>query len=133
MLFVTKNEQQTYELAAKIASGLVGGEIIVLEGELGAGKTTFAKGLAKALDIKEEVTSPTFILMKEYEGRLKLYHFDLYRIENEEELEEMGFKDFLYEGGVCVIEWNKFKNFPMPPIYINIERIDDNSRSIEIE
>lgn len=133
MLFETKNEQQTYELASKIATGLVGGEIIILEGQLGAGKTTFAKGLAKALGIKEEVTSPTFVLMKEYAGRLKLYHFDLYRIKNIDELEELGFKDYMYEGGVCVIEWNKFKNFPTPPIYVKIKRIDDNSRSFEIK
>lgn len=133
MLFITKNEEETYELASKIAAGLIGGEIIILEGELGAGKTTFTKGLAKALGVTEEITSPTFIMMKEYEGRLKLYHFDLYRIEDECELEELGFSDYMYNEGVCVIEWNKFKKFPVPPIHIKIEYIDENSRSFDVE
>lgn len=104
----------------------------MLEGELGAGKTTFTKGLAKALGVTDEVVSPTFIMMREYEGRLPLYHFDLYRISCEDELEELGLKEYLYGNGVCVIEWNKFTEFPKKPLIIKIKRIDDNSRSIEI-
>lgn len=134
MLFETKSPKETFKLAKNIASKLVGGEIIILEGELGAGKTTFTKGIAKALGIDEEVTSPTFVLMKEYEGRLKLYHFDLYRIENQDELEELGFSDYMYDkNGVCIIEWNKFKDFPVAPLYVKIDRIDDNSRSFNIK
>lgn len=133
MLFKSDSEKETCEIAEKVAKGLTGGEIIILEGELGAGKTTFTKGLAKGLGITEEITSPTFVMMKEYEGKLKLNHFDLYRIKEQEELEELGFEELFYDESVCVIEWNKFKNFPHPPIYVSIERINDNARSINIE
>ncbi|MGI6133056.1 MAG: tRNA (adenosine(37)-N6)-threonylcarbamoyltransferase complex ATPase subunit type 1 TsaE [Christensenellales bacterium] len=133
MLFISNSVQDTFDIAAKLANGFVGGEIVLLEGELGAGKTTFAKGIAKALGIKEEITSPTFVLLKEYQGRLKLYHFDLYRIEDAQELEELGFEDYLYqENSVSLIEWNKFKKLPLPPIYVKIDRVDDNIRRIEI-
>lgn len=132
MFLISKSIEETYEIGKKIAETLEGGEIILLEGELGAGKTTFTKGLAKALGITKEITSPTFIMMREYEGRLKLFHYDLYRINEEDEMEELGLKEPLYENGVCVIEWNKFRTLPKTPLIIKIKRIDDNSRSFEI-
>lgn len=132
MIFVSHSVEDTYKLAKNVAENLKGGEIILLEGELGAGKTTFTKGLAKALGIIDEVVSPTFIMMREYQGKLPLYHFDLYRIGDEEELDELGLKDYLYGEGVCVIEWNKFMDFPKKPLMIKIKRIDDNCRSIEV-
>jgi len=134
MKFISKSILETYALAEQVAKKLSGGEIITLEGDLGVGKTTFTKGLARALEVKEEILSPTFIMMRQYKGRLKIYHYDLYRIEDEEELEELGIKENLYDtGAVSVIEWNKFKDLPKKPIRIKIERIDDNTRSIEIE
>jgi tRNA threonylcarbamoyladenosine biosynthesis protein TsaE len=133
MTFVSRSVADTYAIAKKIAKDLVGGEIILLEGELGAGKTTFTKGLALALGIKDEVVSPTFIMMREYQGSLPLYHFDLYRIDDEQELEELGLREYLYGNGICVIEWNKFSDFPKKTLQIKIQRIDDNSRSIEIK
>ena len=98
---------------------------------MGAGKTTFTKGLALALGVQDTVTSPTFTFMKSYEGRLTLYHFDMYRAENEDELYELGLADYLDMDGVCVIEWNKFENIKNS-IVINIKAIDEHTREIEI-
>lgn len=122
--FTAKNIKDTYALAARIAEKLKGGEIILLNGNLGAGKTTFTKGLAKALGVDEVVTSPTFTFMKEYHGRLDLYHFDMYRVEDEDELYELGLNEYLYMRGVCVIEWNKFKDIKNY-IRIDIHVCDD--------
>ena len=122
----------TMELGEKLASILPDGAVICFDGDLGAGKTTFTKGIAKALGIDEVVTSPTFTFMKEYEGRINLYHFDMYRVEEADELYELGLNDYLgMKNGVCVIEWNKFENIKDPMI-INIEVIDDTSRKIEV-
>lgn len=122
--FTAKNIKDTDALAARIAEKLKGGEIILLNGNLGAGKTTFTKGLAKALGVDEVVTSPTFTFMKEYHGRLDLYHFDMYRVEDEDELYELGLNEYLYMRGVCVIEWNKFKDIKNY-IRIDIHVCDD--------
>lgn len=129
--FISKNVEDTYELANKIASKLYGGDIILLNGDLGAGKTTFTKGLAKALGVEEVVTSPTFTFMKEYHGRIPLYHFDMYRVEDEDELYELGLNEYLYMQGVCVIEWNKFEDIKNP-IVINIKTMNDDKRYFEI-
>lgn len=124
MKFTAKNIEDTDALAARIAEKLKGGEVILLNGNLGAGKTTFTKGLAKALGVDEVVTSPTFTFMKEYHGRLDLYHFDMYRVEDEDELYELGLNEYLYMRGVCVIEWNKFKDIKNY-IRIDIHVCDD--------
>lgn len=132
MKIFTKTQEETQNFAQKFAEGLKGGEIILLEGELGAGKTTFAEGIAKGLGIEQEVISPTFMLCCVYEGgRLPLYHFDLYRIESAEELSELGFEDYLYGKGVCVIEWNKFSSFYKPVTRIKLNYAEQG-REIEI-
>ena len=95
MEFISKSLEDTFLLASHIAKQCNGGEIILLNGDLGAGKTTFTKGFAKALGITNAVTSPTFTLMKTYYGRLRLYHFDMYRIIDEGEVEELGFEGTL--------------------------------------
>lgn len=117
--------EDTAYLAQKIAERLNGGEVILLNGQLGAGKTAFTKCLAKSLGVKETVTSPTFAFMKEYDGRLPLYHFDLYRVVEEDELYELGLNEYLYMDGVCVVEWNKFDDVP-DPIIIDVSTIDDS-------
>ena len=114
----------TAYLAQKVAEKLNGGEVILLNGQLGAGKTAFTKCLAKSLGVTEEITSPTFAFMKEYQGRVALYHFDLYRVSDEDELYELGLNDYLYMNGVCVIEWNKFDDVPSP-IIIDISYPDN--------
>lgn len=96
--------KETQSLAARLASHLQGGEVITLSGDLGAGKTSFAQGLAKGLGVKRQVNSPTFTLIKEYQGeKLALYHMDAYRIEDE--WEELGLEEYFYGQGVSVIEW----------------------------
>lgn len=132
MEYIVHSVEETHNIAKQVAQKLKGQEIILLNGDLGAGKTTFTKGLAKALGIEDVVTSPTFTFMKEYNGRLNLYHFDMYRVEEADELYELGLNDYLgMEGGVCVIEWNKFEGIK-DPIIIDIEVIDDNTRKITI-
>lgn len=132
---ITKNVQETYEVAKLVASKLSGGEILLLNGDLGAGKTTFTKGLAMALDVDDVITSPTFTIMKEYYGKLKLYHFDMYRLSCEDEVYELGFEEYLNdENGVAVIEWNKFSSFETSDVFtLNFSRIDDTTRRIEID
>ena len=132
--YVSKSVEDTYALAKQIADTLSGNEILLLDGDLGAGKTTFTKGLASSLGIEATVTSPTFTLMKTYkDGRLCLYHFDLYRVKNPEELEELGFDDYFDCGGVCVIEWNKYPRLSGKQIIIKISYVDDQQRLFEIE
>lgn len=133
MVFYSKCESDTIEFAKTVANVCKGGEVILLNGDLGAGKTTFTKGFAKALGIHKTVKSPTFTLMKTYtDGRLPLYHFDLYRIGGEEELEELGFSEYLNGDGICVIEWNKFTKLYGKVIDIHFEYLSDNERRITV-
>lgn len=127
---MTRSVRETFELGKALACTLVNGSIVKLEGRLGAGKTVFAKGIASGLGIDEEITSPTFTLLKEYEGRLKLRHFDLYRIKDAEELRETGLYESLGDEGVCVIEW---AIPPLPPhIRVSIEVKGEDERLVEI-
>ncbi|MFA5188117.1 MAG: tRNA (adenosine(37)-N6)-threonylcarbamoyltransferase complex ATPase subunit type 1 TsaE [Patescibacteria group bacterium] len=142
MEFISKTEKDTNQLAAKIARKLKGGEIIALEGDLGAGKTTFVKGLAKAFGIKQHVTSPTFVLMKVYECRIpkseisNLVHVDCYRLDEPQELFYLGIEEYLNKPDtVVVIEWadkisNYLKKFKKL-IKINI-RVKNNLRFFTI-
>lgn len=106
---VTKSEEETKDFAKKLASSFTGGEVVLLTGELGAGKTVFAKGVAEALGVKDTVLSPTFTIMNEYEGNtLKLYHYDAYRLGDPSEAEEAGLTQFLGEADkICIVEWWK--------------------------
>lgn len=129
-----KNIEETYALAKQIASTLKGGEVILLSGDLGAGKTTFTKGLAKALGIDDEVTSPTFTILNVYEdGRLKLNHLDMYRVESADELAELGIEDCFDDDSVTVIEWNKFEHIDGEIIDINITPTGENERIFDVE
>ena len=133
MTRVTRSPEETAAFAAQIAEKLKGGETLVLRGGLGAGKTTFTKGLAKALGISRNVVSPTFTLVREYEdGRLKLYHFDLYRIEDEGELEELGLDEYFRDDSVVVIEWNRISRLPGKVTEIVFTVNPDDSRTIEV-
>ncbi len=106
MIFESHSEKETFDFAEKLGLKAEAGEIYTLEGELGAGKTVFAKGFAAGLGIDESVVSPTFTILCEYTGgRLPLYHFDVYRITDPDEMYETGFEEYLSNGGVCLIEW----------------------------
>lgn len=134
MKFVTKSEIETHALAEKIARTLSGGEAILLSGTLGAGKTTFTKGLAKALGVQKTVVSPTFTIIKEYKGTsLMLYHIDMYRIEDEDEIYELGIEELYQKDSVTVIEWNKMEELPEKVIRINISVIGESEREWEVE
>ena len=135
MEYLSSSLRDTKTLAEKIARTLRGGEVIVLSGELGAGKTAFTKALAAALGVKETVLSPTFTMVKEYKGEnLGLYHFDLYRIEDAAELEELGLDECFSSDAVTVIEWNKldFSDFPGKVIEISIDYISSESRLFRV-
>jgi len=100
------SEKETFEIAKKLAEQARAGEVYCLSGDLGVGKTVFTKGFAAGLGIKEPVSSPTFTIVQIYEeGRMPLYHFDVYRIEDIEEMEEIGYEDCFYGEGVCLVEW----------------------------
>lgn len=106
--YTSNSPEDTARIAAEIATQLRAGDIILYEGDMGAGKTTFTKGLAAALGITDPVTSPTFALVNEYtEGRLPLFHFDLYRIDSYDDLYAIGFLDYLDRGGVIAAEWSE--------------------------
>lgn len=131
MKFVSHSVKDTYAFAKKVADKLKGGEVIILRGDLGAGKTTFTKGLAKALGVEEIVTSPTFTYVKEYYGRLPLYHFDMYRVADADEVYELGLEEYFYKGGVVVVEWNKFDDVK-DPLVIDVKAVGEGVREFEI-
>lgn len=108
MVTESRNEAETFALGKFIGERVKPGMVICLNGDLGTGKTVFTKGLAAGLGITEPVVSPTFTIVQEYEeGRLPLYHFDVYRIADIEEMEEIGYLDYFYGNGVCLIEWSE--------------------------
>lgn len=132
---ISHSVQQTEEFAKQLAQSFTGGEVVLLMGEMGAGKTHFTKGLASGLDIDETVTSPTFALHNSYVGRLTLNHFDFYRIEDSEEVAILGLDEFFYDKrGVAVIEWSQNIQDLLPKhcIVISIDKLGDNSRKITV-
>ena len=132
--FTTKTSEETIELGFKIGQKLKKGNIIAMQGTLAAGKTTITKGIAKALEISDTITSPTFCLISEYYGKMPLYHMDVYRLEGSEDFENLGTEDMLYGDGVCIIEWSEkiMDSLPKETIIINIQPQDDGSRKIQI-
>ena len=132
--FHTKSPAETRAIAETFASSLRGGEVIALQGDIGVGKTVFTKGLAAGLGITSNVTSPTFNIVRQYNGRLPLYHFDVYRITDPDEMLEIGFEEYLYSGAVVVIEWPELISYliPQDAITITIEREEEDGRRISI-
>jgi len=129
MEIVTSSPEETQELGKKIAVLLRPGDVITLTGDLGAGKTCFTQGLGQGLKIKRNITSPTFNLIKEYQGTYPLYHFDLYRIE-EEEMAELGYEDYFYGEGITIVEWPQKAGslLPRERLEIEISKGEDNQR-----
>ena len=122
MIYETNSEKETFELGKNLGEQAKAGQIFCLNGDLGVGKTVFTQGFAKGLGIEENVNSPTFTIIQVYEeGRIPLYHFDVYRIGNPEEMYEIGYEEYFFGEGVCLIEWSKL----IPEEAINIE-IDKN-------
>ena len=134
--FVSNSILQTEQIAQDFGKTLQGGEVVLLRGEMGAGKTHFVKGLALGLDITDTITSPTFALHNQYFGRLTLNHFDFYRVDDPTEAEMLGLDEFFYDvNGVSAIEWDVNVAYLLPKncITITIDKLSENSRQITIE
>jgi len=134
--YTTRSEEQTFELAIELAKCLKSGDVLALYGDLGSGKTVFARGVAAGLGITDEVTSPTFALVHEYHsGGKSLYHFDMYRVSGYESLCSTGFFDYMDMQGILLVEWSENISGYLPEnaIKITIQRIGDDVRQIEIE
>ena len=115
MTFESFSEKETFEIGKKLGETALPGSIYALVGDLGVGKTVIAKGVAEGLGVVEDIVSPTFTIVREYSGRLPYYHFDIYRIEDEEELLEIGWDEYIGLGGVCLVEWADLVEEAMPP------------------
>jgi tRNA threonylcarbamoyladenosine biosynthesis protein TsaE len=131
--YISNSTEQTKEFAMNLAKLLQPGDVIALEGDLGAGKTTFTKGLAEGLEIKKTVNSPTFTIIKEYQGRLPLYHMDVYRLEDSDE--DLGFDEYFEGLGVTVVEWAHLikDQLPLELLTIYLTHDNDEVRKIRLE
>jgi tRNA threonylcarbamoyladenosine biosynthesis protein TsaE len=135
MLIETTSAKETKKLAARLGELLQPNDVILLNGDLGAGKTTFTQGLAEGLGIHAPVTSPTFTLVHEYRGgRLLLFHFDSYRLAGAEEIADLGFEEYLERGGVVVVEWAERLGWLMPNVRLDVTLSGEgDSRTIQLE
>ncbi|AYV69149.1 tRNA (adenosine(37)-N6)-threonylcarbamoyltransferase complex ATPase subunit type 1 TsaE [Niallia circulans] len=124
------NAEETIGFAERIAWLLQAGDVITLEGDLGAGKTTFTKGIAKGLGITKTVNSPTFTIIKEYQGKLPLYHMDVYRLKDSDE--DLGFDEYFEGAGVTVVEWAHLIEEQLPVDYLQINLYYDNTSGRKI-
>ncbi|MBO5334453.1 MAG: tRNA (adenosine(37)-N6)-threonylcarbamoyltransferase complex ATPase subunit type 1 TsaE [Clostridia bacterium] len=131
--FLSKSREDTLAFAEQYALTLAPGDVVLLDGDMGAGKTVFTKGVAKGLGIEEEVTSPTYAYMNDYDGRL--FHYDCYRIESIEQAERLGLADYFDMGGICIIEWaqNIAPLLPRRVKRVTIKKISENEREILCE
>lgn len=116
--FITKTELETKQLAQELATLLKPGDVITLEGDLGAGKTTFTKGIGIGLGVTRTINSPTFTIVKEYEGEIPLYHMDVYRLEDSDE--DIGFQEYFHGDGISVVEWASFIKEYLPEKRLDI-------------
>lgn len=137
MEWITHSPAETEALGARLAEALDAGRVVAFTGDLGAGKTAFVSGMARALGVEERVTSPTFTIVNEYEGgRLPLFHFDMYRLGDADELFHIGWEDYLARGGVCAVEWseNVAEAIEDDAVRVSIVRGDgDDDRIVRIE
>ena len=131
MVYFSDSANQTKLYGEQFAKTLKSGDIVLLKGEMGAGKTVFVKGVAKALGITDMITSPTYAYMNDYDGIL--YHYDCYRLSSGEDAEALGLTDYFYAGGICIIEWseNIVSVLPKNCKSVTIEKIDESKRRIE--
>lgn len=130
MVKITKSREETIKFAEGYGKTLRGGDVLLLDGEMGAGKTVFTKGIALALGINAEITSPTYAYLNDYDG--KLYHYDCYRLSSSEDAEALGLTEYFYGNGVCVVEWSENIADVLPDNCkrVKIEKIDLNTRKI---
>ena len=136
--YISESPEETKKIAEEIAAELEPGDVLCMYGDLGAGKTAFVQGLAKGLGISGHITSPTFTIVNEYYGRLTLYHFDVYRVADPDEMYEVGYEEYVYGDGVSVIEWPQLIDEILPDkrYSVTIEKDydkHDNYRLIKLE
>ena len=132
-IYISKSREDTEKFASEYAKTLRAGDVVLLDGDMGAGKTVFSKGVAKGLGIEEEVTSPTYAYMNDYDGRL--FHYDCYRIESVEQAEHLGLADYFDMCGICLIEWSQ-NIAPLLPVgckSVVIKKLNENEREIVCE
>ncbi|MCR5430911.1 MAG: tRNA (adenosine(37)-N6)-threonylcarbamoyltransferase complex ATPase subunit type 1 TsaE [Eubacterium sp.] len=125
MIYESLSEKDTFDLGKKLGENAKPGQIVCIDGDLGVGKTVFTKGFAEGLGVKDDVVSPTFTIIQEYtDGRLPMYHFDVYRIGHPDEMYDIGYEEYFYGDGVCLIEWSSRieELLPEESIHINIEK-----------
>lgn len=132
-IFLSESATDTEEFGARFAKTLKSGSVVVLKGEMGAGKTVFCKGVARGLGITDEILSPTYAYMNEYGG--KLFHFDCYRLKNGAQAEQLGLTDYFYAGGICLVEWaeNIADVLPENVTAVEIEKTENGQRRIIYE
>lgn len=130
MEYITNGAGETIEIAEEYAKTLKKGDVVLLRGEMGAGKTAFTKGIARTLGITDEITSPTYAYMNDYDGIL--YHFDCYRLSSGEDAEALGLTDYFYGNGICVVEWSENISSVLPENakIVTIEKLGDDKRKI---
>ena len=135
MEFITNSPIETEKVGEALGKVLIPGSVLAYEGDLGAGKTAFTRGLARGLGATEQVTSPTYTIVNEYlSGRLPLFHFDMYRLASSDDLWDIGWEDYLDRNGVCAEEWSENVADAMEDaIVITIEKLGDNTRRITFE
>jgi tRNA threonylcarbamoyladenosine biosynthesis protein TsaE len=137
LTIVTGSVEETIALGERLGTDLVPGDFIELAGELGTGKTHFARGVAVGLGVDPAipVTSPTYTLMNQYCGRFELYHFDLYRLAGDQDVTDLGFEEYFYGAGVCLVEWAERLRELLPEdrLTISLSYLDDDRRSISLE
>ena len=135
MELITHSPEETEKIGAALGKTLPPGTILAYEGDLGAGKTAFTRGLARGLGCSDIVTSPTYTIVNEYvSGRIPLFHFDMYRLRSSDDLFDIGWEDYLERGGICAVEWSENVRDAMEDaIFIRIEKLDGDSRKITIE
>lgn len=132
MVIETNSEKETWELGWKLAQEARPGQVFSLVGDLGVGKTVLTKGIAAGLGITEPVSSPTFTIVQIYEeGRLPFYHFDVYRISDPEEMDEIGYEDYFYGDGICLVEWANLIEELMPENTVQIQIEKDLERGFD--
>ena len=136
MQFVSHSTQETEQFGEEVAKSLRGGDVLAFTGSLGMGKNAFTRGLARGLGCRGRVTSPTFTIVNEYDGKTPLFHFDMYRLGSSDELFDIGWDDYLARGGVCAVEWSERVSDALPDdtIYVDIARgeEDENTRTITV-
>ena len=128
MIVRSGSEEDTYQAGFSLGQKCVPGTVIAMRGDLGAGKTVFVRGLAAGLGLSARVTSPTFTIVNEYDGRIPLFHFDMYRLSSSDELFDIGWEDYLGRGGVCAVEWSERVTdaLPQDTVFVDIARHAEN-------